>query len=234
MLQSGLHTLAEQQSVGQSGQSVMMRHEADARFRLPAFADVLVRRNPAPIVHRLMRHGQCASVGVLLDEPPGALGRRQRLLLQPDRLDDPVIVPSHVVDAAEQFGHRHPRPDNSRRQPEQLQKTHVADDHPLLGIGHAQCLRHIVQGGIEEPIARAQFNVAGAQAVASALQVRVRALEQPVVPGQQSDQGETADDQATQQRGEHPLQPHQLGQILCRDVAAEHIRDGGKPHHLRI
>ena len=56
--------LTEQVSVGETSQDIMVGHESDAGLRNPAFRDVLIGCDPAPVVHRLMR--QCQRPGVFL------------------------------------------------------------------------------------------------------------------------------------------------------------------------
>src|SRR5271163_1410188 len=87
--QRRLYPFAEQQPVGQPGQRIVMRHEADARLRLPPVANILVCRDPPSVLHRLVRNRQRPPSGILLDESPRPASGSQGELLELNRLDDP-------------------------------------------------------------------------------------------------------------------------------------------------
>ena len=217
-----LHALVEQHAVRQIGQRVMMRHVGDARFGAAPLGNVLIGRDPAAVGHRLMRHREGAAVRQTAEIGAGALLADQDLLLGADHAECEIGVGG----ALEQVADRRPGLHHVGRKREQVLEAAVADDQALRRIDHAEALRHVVQRRVEPLVLRAQRDVALAQDPVLLLQfgvgvvdravrrrevgmgvveVHMGALQQAIVPDQQHDQRDAADDEADRERREQPV-----------------------------
>jgi hypothetical protein len=162
----------------------------------------------------------------------------------------------------EQVGHLDVRPGEGGPEAEQLEEAGVADDQTLVGVGHAQALRHIVQRGVEARVLDVQVAVAllqhqvlevgvlnrrlgplvrGGEFAARFAEVGVEGLhlvvgapQQPVVPDENARHGEAANDQPEQDAGEGPVQPPQFLEVPRGLVAALHVRRRREPPELRV
>jgi hypothetical protein len=248
VLQRHVDAVMEQGAVGKPCERVVVGQEADAGFDPPALGDVLVGRHPAAARHGPLGHGHRPPPFALFKEGPGAALRSQRLLLQPDALAQPRVVPAAGTGGAEQLGRGDPRPRHARAEPEELQEAGVAHDEPLRCVHHAQALRHVVERGVEAGVLRVQVVVTLLQDQVLELhllhrlpglllrggELAVHPLQEAVVPDQHAGQGEAAGDQADEQAGEDPVEPAELLQVAGCPVAAFRVRLGREPRELRI
>ena len=146
-----LHLLAEEHAVREAGERVVARHVLDAGLGADRLGDVLDRRDPAAVDHRLVADLHRAAVLEL--EPIVARaaleGARQLLvaigleLSRPGADREPVL--EHGQDGSAGQG-------QLRRQLVELGVAPVADDDPALGVEHAEPLGHGVEGGVEAAV----------------------------------------------------------------------------------
>jgi hypothetical protein len=71
----------EERAVGKIGQGIVARMLADLRFVLPLLGDVLMRRHPAAIAHRMMSDRDRPPVAHFNDDNPGNAAIHERLVL---------------------------------------------------------------------------------------------------------------------------------------------------------
>ena len=158
-LEGILEMLAEQHAVWQVREHVMARQMRDLGFGAPALGDVLVHRDPAAVLHRTLRHRDDTAIHQLLGEGGGLAGvdrgRRRHLL----RIGNGGVADARaiILDRLEQ----RPRLGQFGGERVHLHIGLVADDQLLLGIEHAQPVRHVVQGNVDTPIELLELDLAG-------------------------------------------------------------------------
>ena len=103
-----------------------------------------------------MRYRDAAPVGQTFDRGP-CLALADEASLQRELLVDTRI--GSLVRSQRQSDHlrqRHPGFDLLGRQAKDLQETPIVDDELLLGVEHAQALRHVREGGVEPFVLQGQ------------------------------------------------------------------------------
>jgi hypothetical protein len=133
-----------------------LNHRGGALGLDPApLGDVLVGADPAAVGHRADRHFDGAPVGQRLlvnDRPPLCQQRKPARHQLVHRLG--VDTAPHAV--GENLPQGHARPDQVAVGVENLDVLLVADDQALVRVEHAQALRHVVEGGVEQQVLLAQ------------------------------------------------------------------------------
>ena len=150
-----LQSLAHQHAIGQIGEPVVAREVLDLRLRLAPLGDVLVRTDPAAAGHRHVRRRDGAAVVHLLDRVARRVDVRGAIaqILLGGRPAPYADRDAPLDDLAA----RRPRLHVVGAQTVERRVAIVADDDPLLLVVHAQPLRHVHQGGIEQEIARPEL-----------------------------------------------------------------------------
>ncbi len=142
-----LQPLAQQRPVRQVGQDVVMRHVRDPGFGPLPLGDVLVRADQAAAGHGPAQDGDEPAVGQVQDladllAEAGNAGFDEFL-----RLDGPVDA---VGDARLQdLPQRRPGLQLLGAQRVHFRVARVGHDHALVGIEHAQSLRHVRERRLE-------------------------------------------------------------------------------------
>ena len=137
---AGVFDLFDQRrAIGEARERVMMREIGDARLGTPTLGDVLVRRQPAAVRHRMPQDHDDAAVAELLD-----VGRSAELGgdIFGRVCADEIAADFAVVD--DRFELR-ARLHHVFRQIVDLPVALVGDQNPMLRVEHAQALRHVLQ-----------------------------------------------------------------------------------------
>ena len=134
-----------------------MRHMRDPRLDAPVLGDVLVRRDPAAAGHRLMLGGNDASVAELAD-----FGRRTVLADGVAHVAGVVVgelpgVRAFADAMLQDVGKGRAGLGQVGGQAVHAGIRSIAYDQLLLGVEHAQALRHVVQSCIEPQVLRLQL-----------------------------------------------------------------------------
>ena len=161
-----LHCTAEADAVGQTGERIVVRQERDLGLRAPALRDVLMRGNRRAIRQGAVGYGNDLAVAQLIDGVPrlAAGDGLQPVLDNIFRVPFADIAKAMLQDRAK----RRPRSHVLRRDFVEVSVALVADDELLLGIVHAQPVRHIADGRVEAIILLADFSFRGIRSTADA------------------------------------------------------------------
>ena len=152
-LQRFLDSLLEQVAVRQSGQAVEMRHLLDLSLGVLAIGDVLVRRDPAAVLQRVVDDGDRAAVGKQM------LRRINFVLRQPLRAHGHVAI-GILIDISglyligEELAKRPSHGDQFGRESIYFCKPIVPDDQLVVAVIHRNALRNMTERGVELPIHR--------------------------------------------------------------------------------
>ena len=152
---------SEQRPVGKVRQSVVQGHVRNSCLVAPQLGDVLVRGDPTAVRHRHVGNGEDASVAE-------RMGTRRTL--PPCHSGEPVVdvllrraagVGAGGDAVAENLAQRCAGPHLLGRQAIHLGIPAVGDHEPLVGVEHAQPLRHVLQRGVQQHVLRAQLGGCG-------------------------------------------------------------------------
>ena len=154
-----LEMLAEQHAIGQVGQHVVARQMRDLGLGAPPLGDVLVHRDPAAVLHRALRHRDDPAVHQFLGEGRG-LARRGSRSPPPSARDWQWRRCRSSRDSC-----RSPAADVPGSASSGVQRVHlhiglVADDQLLLGVEHAQPVRHVVQRDVDAAVELLELDLA--------------------------------------------------------------------------
>ena len=151
--------LAEEHAVGQVGEEIVTREMRDLRFGAAPLGDVLVHRHPAAVRHRTLRHGDDAPVHEFLRErrrfARGLRGGRRGELLGARERTRPARRPVAFDALQRRSGAPVLAPEAVH-----LEIGRVAHDQALLGVEHAQPVRHVVERDVDAAVERLQLVLA--------------------------------------------------------------------------
>ena len=243
--EGGFELLVEIAAIDEAGQPIVVGQIGDLRLRLAPLGNVLVGGHPAAVRHGLMCHGDRARILEVLHEADEGFVSAKAAL---PGVDFPEMGAGAEID---QIGEQHSR-HGGEIERKQLGKALVVDHQLFRRVHHAQGLRHVVERGVEPLVLRAEFAVATLQDLVARVQfgidrldfgmgeleigrgppeilgqrieVGACAFEKLVVPAQQADQEEAAEQQPGHHDREGPVQPKQFGLVLRHLVAAVGVR----------
>jgi len=156
--QRPLQALAHEHAVGQVRQPVVAREVLNRGLRLATLGDVLVRAHPSAARHRHVRGRDRAAVVHLLDRVARGVDRAGPILQIFLRR---ATAPDAERDAPlDDLAARVARLNVLGLQPIQGGVALVADDDALVLVVHAQALRHVQQGRVEQQVARLELLLA--------------------------------------------------------------------------
>ena len=145
-----LHPFMERGAVGQVGERVVARQMPHSFLAQQPFGDVLERRHEAAVGHRAVRDRQRGAVAQRRD---GGAAERLGDELALGRLGGFRVLVDGLRHA-HQLAHVHADGEPALRYLEYFRDALIEDDEPLLGVEHAQSLRHVAQRGVEPLVLR--------------------------------------------------------------------------------
>jgi hypothetical protein len=148
--------LAEQRSVGQAGQRVVVRHVRDARLGAAALGDVLEGEDAAAIRHRPRQPRHHLPAARLLEGRGGRAGH-EAPALGVDLVERLAREVAGRRADREHLAEGHARPEAPGRDADHLAQAGVHHREPLLAVVHREALGHVVERGVEVQVGPPQL-----------------------------------------------------------------------------
>jgi hypothetical protein len=149
----GLECRAEQHTIGQIGQRIMVGHVRNLRIGNASLGDIFIGGEP-PLLNGLVGHRERATIRAFPDQCRGRIPADELFAAAEDLSQVVGSDIAHRDRELRQFRMAHVRGDGTCRQTCQLTEAAIDQEHFACTIDHDQALQHIVQHG-PEPVQNA-------------------------------------------------------------------------------